>query len=153
MPVMHFYIEVDRPMGKVFQLITDLAHYKDWLPASKMYSEVINISDNPVRQGTTYIDKGKTFMMAGEVTEMHPPSHISFQQELRVRILFFSLLLKIQTQYTLVNIDRRTRVTRATTMKARGLLFALFGSRIAERVRRENERILEAMKTYLEAQN
>ena len=151
MAVMHFFIEVDQPMGKVFQLIIDLAHYKDWLPASKLYSETVNISDNPVKQGTTYIDKGRLLMMDGEVVEVHPPSHISFQQVVRFNVLFLSTLLRIEIQYTLVNINRRTRVTRATTVKTKSLLFSMFGSSFSKRLSRENERILDAMKTYLES--
>jgi uncharacterized protein YndB with AHSA1/START domain len=134
MSVMHSYIEVDQPTGKVFQLITDLVHYKGWLPASKLYSETVNISDNPVKQGTTYTDKGRSLMMEGEVAEMHPPSHISFQQLVRFNVLFLSTSLIIQIQYTLVNIERRTRVTRVTTVKTRSVLFSLFGSRFSKRV-------------------
>ena len=80
MPDIHVSVDIQRPPEAVFKLLADIAHYRDWLPPSKTYVETTDISDTPLRQGTTYVDKNTNGTMYGSVLEYQPYSRIVFQQ-------------------------------------------------------------------------
>ncbi len=142
MPKLNFRTEINSPMGRVFQLITDLKRYNQWLPASRLYTAVSDVSQEPVRLGTTYVDNGSVAMM-GEVTAFHPPAHITFSQT--------SPNVDLTIHYMLATIDKRTRVARDVDFQPKGMLTKLFAPLAMGRIRKENERVLQAMKTYLES--
>ena len=81
MPELHFSIEIYQPPEAVFALIADLANYGRWLAPSTTYAETVEISENPVRAGTTYRDVNTSNAMRGLVQECTPYSLIVFHQE------------------------------------------------------------------------
>lgn len=142
----HVTIDIDVPPEAVFDLIADIANYSRWLPPSKTYSEVANISDSPIRQGTTYLDKNSMTVLRGEITAHQRPAQIAFheataKQELDVTI-----------DYRLSSTADGTHLERTAAVKVTGLL-RLAQPILARRLTEENRRILSAMKTYLEAGN
>jgi uncharacterized protein YndB with AHSA1/START domain len=148
---MQFSIVINRPIDTVFSLITDLKNYGKWLPASNIYSEITQISDAEVKLGTTYIDNGISMVMQGEITEFYPPCHITFSQKNQFKLLMFNLGMNIQIRYTLETVENGTKVTRDFTLYVLGIL-KLMQPVLVGTIRKENERILQVMKTYLEAQ-
>lgn len=148
---MKFHIAVERSSETVFELIRNLNGYKSWLPASEVFMEIIDISDYPVKIGTTYVDKGSATKIHGEVTEMEPPKLIAFQQTMNFKRGMLSGSSTISVRYSLQEAGgRKTLVTRELKMRTTGV-FMVTRPVLAMVIRKENERILRHMKTYLEA--
>ncbi|HEX7975777.1 MAG TPA: SRPBCC family protein [Anaerolineales bacterium] len=144
MPDLHFSIEINRSPEAVFNSIADLANYRRWLPPSKTYAETIDISDLPIKAGTTYRDKNTTNIMLGEVRAYTPYSLIVFHQATE------KPSLDITIRYELSLAGSGTRLARTTTIATFGLL-RLIQPILVRRIRQENERTLQALKAYLES--
>lgn len=149
MPPRQFCIGIDSPIDRVFNLITDLKNYDKWLPPSNIFYEIKQISDNPVKLGTTYIDQGASTAMRGKIIELHPSTDVTFHQTTQFKMLLFNARMDIQIQYTLETVENKTRVTRDFTLNVQGIL-KLMQPVLVSTIRKENERILQAMKAYLE---
>ncbi len=148
---MKFHIGIKRSQATVFELISNLAGYKTWLPASELFVGTIEIADYPVRAGTTYVDKGPATTMRGEVTEMEPPRIIAFQQTTSFKRTFLRGGLTVSIRYILEGIGSgETLVTREVRMRTTGIL-TVMRPILVRAIRKENERILQCMKLYLEA--
>jgi uncharacterized protein YndB with AHSA1/START domain len=150
MPRLHFEISIRRSPETVFQLLSDLSGYRSWLPPSRLYSQTTAISDQPIKAGTTYSDKGPSLEMQGEVTEFEPLSHLAFRQSAQLEQAWFRGRLDIRIRYTLHPIENGTRVIRDCRISTYGML-TLLQPILLMAIRRENERILHRMKWYLEA--
>ncbi len=148
---MKFLIVVERSIETVFEQIRNLNGYKSWLPASGTFTEVVDISDYPVRVGTTYEDRGPATLMRGEVTEMEPPRLIAFRQVMDFKRGVFNGRLTVSVRYRLeVAGSAETLVTRELRMQTAGALIVMRPV-LATAIRKENERILQRMKVYLES--
>ncbi len=147
---MKFRIVVERSIETVFEHIRDLAGYKSWLPASVTFSQITDISEYPVQVGTTYVDRGPTSVMRGKVTEMEPPRLIAFQQAMNFKRGLLSGGLIISIRYTLEAAGNgETLITRELRIRTAGVLVALHPV-LAGVIGKEDERIMQRMKTYLE---
>lgn len=148
---MIFRIVVERSIETVFDHIRDLAGYKSWLPVSETFREVTDISSSLVRMGTTYVDRGPAAVMHGEVTEMEPPRLIAFQQEMHFKRGMLGGGLTIFIHYELeAHGNAETLITRELRMRTSGML-VMMRPVLAGAIRKENERILQCMKVYLES--
>lgn len=148
---MIFLIVIERSIETVFEQIRDLSGYKAWLPASRMFTEVMDISDYPVRVGTTYADKGPAAVMRGEVAEMEPPKLIAFRQVTDFKRGVLSGELTMSIRYSLEAVgSRETLVTRELGIQTTGLL-TVMQPVLAMAIRKEDERVLQRLKEYLEA--
>lgn len=151
MPKMRFQTVIQRQPETIYQLILDFPGYKAWLPASKVYGETALTSDYPVRVGTTYVDRGQASVMYGEVLALEPAKSIVFRQITDSHPgSIFTSSMDITVRYTLKPVAEGTQVTRDWRLRTRGLFFLLQGA-LLPAIRKENERILAAMKSYLEA--
>jgi hypothetical protein len=110
----------------------------------------MELSENPVKLGTKYVDRGKSSTMYGEVTVYQPPTAITFRQRTAIKVGVTLGSLTVTVQYTLKNVPSGTQVMRDTTVTTGGLLWPL-QSILVNRIRPENEHILQAMKHALEA--
>jgi carbon monoxide dehydrogenase subunit G len=144
---MDFTIDIARPIEPVFALIADLPNYQRWLPQSSLYNMTTQVSDNPIKLGTTYVDRSKQATLNGRITEYLPPHTVGFHQ--KTRLVLGSLIIDIR--YRLEALGAETRVHRTTTPHLSGLL-ALLGPMIVRSIRNENIRTLAMMKQYLESQ-
>jgi uncharacterized protein YndB with AHSA1/START domain len=145
MAEMQFTTVINRPAAEVFALIADLANYHTWLPPSNLFTQLPEISDNPVKLGTTYVDQG----LQGEVIEFQPPTRIAFRQGTQIKRLGLTFGLEVQSRYTLSPEEGSTRVVRDTQVKVGGML-KLLKPILVRQIRAENERILAMMKVWLE---
>lgn len=144
-------IAVERSIETVFEQIRDLSGYKSWLPASKMFTEVMDISDYPVRVGTTYADKGPAAVMRGQVIEMEPPKLIAFRQVMDFKRGVLSGESTMSIRYSLEAVgSRETLITRELRIETAGVLMVIRPV-LAMAIRKEDERVLQRMKEYLEA--
>lgn len=72
--------EIAAPPATVFALLADLSGYETWLPPSTAFHGTRNISDGPVRLGTTYSETDGFGTRNGIVTEFEQPRLLSFSQ-------------------------------------------------------------------------
>jgi len=151
MPQMHFTTTIKRPAEAVFNLIADLPNYNRWLSPSNLFAQTMQISDNPIKLGSTYLDQGPQSTMQGKITEFQPPTRLTFFQTTQFKLLIFPAGLDIEIQYVLENIDNGTRVNRNTTVNPKGIA-RLAQPILLNSIKAENERILRVMKAYLESQ-
>jgi uncharacterized protein YndB with AHSA1/START domain len=141
---------IKRSPETVFQLLADLVGYAAWLPPSSLYKETTNISEQPVRAGTTYLNKGQTYNMRGEVTEYEPYSRLSFHQSTFINQPGARGELDMHIRYMLTPKEEGTRVLRTCEIHTTDLL-SIFQPSVVESIREESERIVQRMKWYLEA--
>jgi uncharacterized protein YndB with AHSA1/START domain len=142
---MDFTIDIAAPIEQVFAVLADLPAYPQWLPASGLYNATTQVSDSPVRLGSTYVDQSKQVALYGRVTAYNPPETLAFHQETRVPLG----RLAIDIQYRLQTTPGGTRVFRSTRPHLFGPLAVLQGA-VVRSIRKENLRTLEMMKRYLE---
>lgn len=149
MPSLQFTVDINGPREMIFDLIADLAHYDRWLPGSKVFGGMAQVSSASPGIGTTYADGA----MRGSITEFNPPERITFEQSMPVKVLLLTGKLDTRVRYTLEAIGsdgQSTHVIREVTFNLHGVLKAmqplLFGT-----IRRESGRLLEMMKRYVES--
>jgi hypothetical protein len=106
----------------------------------------MQVSETPIRLGTTYVDRSKQGPLHGSVTELQPPHALAFHQETQSPLG----RLTIDIHYRLEALGATTRVYRTTTPQLSGAL-ALLRPLIVRSIRNENLRTLARMKQYLEA--
>jgi len=150
MPVLHFTTAINAPPQVVFDRIADFAHYSQWLPPSGMFKSVMEVSENPVRLDSTYVDKGTNSTMYGKVTVYHPPEKIAFHQVTQIKVLGLAVAgLEVTIAYQLTSWSGGTNLTRDVTVQASGML-KLIQARLLTGIAAESQRILAALKTGLE---
>jgi uncharacterized protein YndB with AHSA1/START domain len=144
MPDIHVSVDINRPPEAVFNALADIAHYRNWLPPSKTYIETTDISDMPIKLGTTYVDKNTTGSMDGHVDEFQPNSRIVFHQ------IGKKPNIEITAAYQLTPIPQGTHLERTTILVMSGI-FRLIQPIAVSRTRADNERTLATLKAYLES--
>ncbi len=150
MTTLHFETTINVPAHTIFELIADFVHYDRWLQGSGLYESVVELSENPVRLGTTYVDKGSGSVMHGQVTVFKPPEKISFHQRTHLKLLgFVPAGLDVTVAYTLSPAGVGTHVHRAVTVAVSGALRPVQKG-LVNRLSAESQRILDALKAHLE---
>ena len=150
MPVLHFTTAINASPQAVFDRIADFAHYDQWLPPSGMFKSVMEISENPFRLNSTYVDKGTNSTMYGTVTVYQPPEKIAFHQVTQIKVLGLAVAgLQVTIVYQLASGSSGTNLTRDVTVQASGVL-TLLQSRLLPGIAAESQRILAALKQSLE---
>jgi uncharacterized protein YndB with AHSA1/START domain len=152
MPDLHFTTLIEGPAETIFALIADLPHYDRWLPGSGSFGTITEIAPLPVGLGTTYVDAGPTGTRRGEVTEYDPPTRIAFRQPMELKGRFPGGTIDIHLRNTLEPGETATRVNRDLTFQVHGLL-KVAQPLVAREFRKENERVLSALKRYVEEES
>lgn len=149
MPALHFTAHINSSRETVFSLIADLAHYDRWLPGSRTFGGMAQVSPMPAGVGTTYADGP----MHGKITEYKPPERITFEQSMPIKMLLLTGKIDMRVVYTLEEIEtsgQSTHVMREVTFNLHGILRAA-QPLLAGTIRRESGRLLELMKRYMES--
>lgn len=146
MPTLQFTIAIESPRGTVFDLIADLAHYDRWLPGSKVFGGMTQVSSTPPGVGTTYADG----TMRGSITEFNAPERVTFEQSMPIKMLLLTGKLDVCVCYTLETVGQATQVKRDVTFDLRGIL-KMAQPLVAATIRRESGRLLQIMKRYVES--
>jgi uncharacterized protein YndB with AHSA1/START domain len=149
MTQLHFETTINCRPAVVFDLIADLKGYARWLNSSQLFEGLMEITENPVKLGTEYVDKGTGTTMRGRVIAYEMPARITFQQKKPIKIVLALGELTVTVQYTLLPAGEATHVARDTTVEGSGLL-KLIEPLLIKQISPENERILQVMKATLE---
>ena len=136
---------IARPPAAVFDALTRLGALRGRIGTSGTYAGTVEVSDDPVRQGSTYVDRTPIGRLRGEVVELESDRRIVFRQvtergDLDVRIT-----------YTLERVPSGTRLVRTGEITTRRWL-ALVHPIVAWTTRAENRRTLESLRASLEAE-
>ena len=151
MPSLRFTADMNGTRETIFDLIADLTHYDRWLPGSKVFAGMTQVSPASPGVGTTYADG----TMRGSITEFNPPEHIAFEQSMPIKALLLTGKLDMHVRYTLEATEsdgQATHVMREVTFHLHGILGAA-RPLLVSTIRRESGRMLEIMKRYVERGN
>jgi uncharacterized protein YndB with AHSA1/START domain len=151
MPDLHFTILINGSAETIFALLADLEHYDRWLPGSKAFGGITDITPLPIALGTTYIDAGPSGIRHGKVIEYNPPKRISFHQPMQIRQGPLRGTIDIHLYQTLEQVEQTTRVNRDLKLDIQGLL-KVVQPLVISSFRKENERMLQILKQYVERQ-
>jgi carbon monoxide dehydrogenase subunit G len=149
MPALHSTIHIDSPSETVFVLTADLPQYDRWLPRSRAFDAVTQVSHVPVGLGTTYVNTGPSGAIHGSITDYHLPARIAFRQSMRIKLLLFAGTLDMHIRYTLEPAGHATRVDKDVAFDTHGVLKAVQPI-IVTTIRWESKRLLQVMKRYVE---
>jgi hypothetical protein len=137
----------------IFDLIADMPNYGRWLPGSEAFGATTQVSPYPVRLGTTYLDAGPAGKRPGSVTRFDRPKSIAFHHNMLLKRWPLIANIDAHILYTIEPIDSITAVTRDIdlTIQIPGIM-KLAEPLVLSAFRKENVRLLPALKCYVEAQ-
>ena len=138
---------VERPIHLVFERISDVANYSEWVPErSGFFLENKITSEEPFGLGTTYMDKLKWGGRAyGEITRYEPPFNIRFEQ----KTVFGLPVFHSTVEYVLRPLQTSTEIVHRFEAKPYKV-FKLIEPVLSRLVRPERERTCGAIKHALE---
>ncbi|HEX6360800.1 SRPBCC domain-containing protein [Actinophytocola sp.] len=141
-------IEIDAPAERVFEALVDLPGYGRWLSDSTDYAGTTKISTDPVTVGTTYVERSRTGVRRGTVTELAAPTRVTFHQPMTMRPRLLGVI-DIRVTYTLSPVDGGVRVERVVTADLPWQLKPV-EPLVLSRFRRESRRTIDALKAFAE---
>jgi uncharacterized protein YndB with AHSA1/START domain len=141
-------ITIQRPVDAVFERLADLSGYGRWMHRRGLFRRCAQISEGPVRQGTTYFDATRMGTFVGEVTEFTSPSRLAFSETLR---WFGSPVSRARPEYTLVADGERTVVHHIAVGELFGA-FRLMKPAAALMAKVERRATLKSLKRSLESE-
>jgi len=112
---------VSKPIETVFELISDIPNYSNWVPAnSNFFIETKMTSNGAIGLGSTYTDRLRGFVTSyGEIVRYRPPYEI----ELLEKKTFFGIkLFEANFSYSLKTIEGDTEVSHEATASPCGVL-------------------------------
>ena len=137
----------------IFDLIANMPNYRRWLPGSRAFSGITQVTPYPVRLGTTYLDVGPVGERPGRVTEFDRPRHIGFHHTMFVTKGPLTAHINARIRYTFEPVEGGTFVTRRLDVAVHipGLL-KIADRLVVSAIHKENARLLPNLKRYIEAQ-
>jgi hypothetical protein len=137
----------------LFNLLSDMPNYGDWLPGSGQFGATTDIEPYPVQLGSRYHDgkpdqPGKDWW--GTVTGFQPPGSIDFHHTITVKQL--RATIDVHIHYSFEKQDGGARVSRWLVLDI-SMPIALRPLRrlITSSFDKENVRTIAAVKAYSEA--
>src|SRR5260370_9802779 len=148
MPSLRLTADINGTRETIFDLIADLAHYDRWLPGSRVFGGMTQVSPVSLGVGTTYADGP----MRGSITEFKPPERITFEQSMPVKALLLTGKLDVRVRYALEatgSDGQAAHVIPEVTFNILGILWAA-QPRVVTTIGGESERELRILKRILD---
>lgn len=76
---------IDRAPGEVFERLSNIDRYREWMTTEGLFRDSVQVSEGPVEEGTEFYDKSSLGKLRGTITEFDPPRRLAFSQVLRRR--------------------------------------------------------------------
>jgi uncharacterized protein YndB with AHSA1/START domain len=146
----HTSIEIQAPIQKVFAVVTDLSGYSNWLPQNSAYKDTTDVSDSPVKLGTTYSESGPSGVKTGEVVEFEEPSKVTFSQTLKLNPAWLGVNVGIKVAVTLREGSPGVTVVERDVEVGYPLAFKPFSMVLNKAFAAEGSRTMEEMKKHVE---
>ena len=93
--------DINAPAEKIFDAVTDLQSYSKWLPDSGSFKGTTEISETPVKLGTTYVESSPGGVRSGKVIEFERPSKVVFHQPMKLNPASGGHVIDIKVEVTL----------------------------------------------------
>jgi uncharacterized protein YndB with AHSA1/START domain len=136
-------ITIERPVGDVWAVLTDLESHARWRPALREFRQV---SDGPLRVGTRIREvlswRGREIVLADEVTVLDPERRLSISGGWEAAEFDLDLLLEPRPTGTAVTFD--------WTMRPKSLLMRVATPFLGRPMRRASIEELEGLEAYVE---
>lgn len=137
-------LAIGRPPTVVYDALTRLDRLRARIDTSSTYRGTVDVSDDPVRVGSTYVDRTPIGRFQGRVLELEPNRRVAFRQvttrnDLDIRITY---LLEPTTEGTLL-----VRTGEITTRRWLAPVHLI----VVWATRAENRRTMARLKATLEA--
>ena len=145
--------DVAAPPERLFQLLSDMPHYGDWLPGSGSFGATTDVEPYPVQLGSRYHDgkpdrPGRDWW--GSVIGFRPPGSIDFHHVISVRQV--RATVDVHIHYSFEADGGTTRVGRWLVLDiAMPMIFRPLRPFITSSFDRENLRTMAAVTAYAEA--
>lgn len=135
----------------IFALIIDLANYDKWLPQSAAFKGTTEISDNPIRVGTKYVERSPDGTRYGEVLSLDTAMrHVRFHQPLKIWPEFLGLQIDVIVDMKVVEKAKgESEVQREVVLTLPWIFGPLSGS-ITSQFEVEIRRIMKELKAHFE---
>lgn len=143
--------EIRAPAVDIFAAIIDLPGYNRWLPESSAFKGTTEVSTNPVRLGTTYIEPGPSGVRYGQVTEFEEPTKVTFHHPMTLKPLFLGITIDVTVSITIRQEGAVSHVDRVVSLDIPWLL-RLIQSVVIKAFQKESSRTLVTLKSYVETQ-
>ena len=137
-------LQIARPPAAVFEALTRLSALHRRIGMSATYAGTEDVSDDPVRVGSTYVDRTPIGRLRGEVLEVEADRRAVFRQATARGNL------DVWITYELEPSTSGTRLLRTGRITTRGWL-ALVHPIVVWATRRENRRTMHRLKASIEA--
>ena len=135
-------LDIARPPAAVFDALTRLGALRGRIGTSGTYAGTEEVSDDPVRVGSTYVDRTPIGRLHGEVLELEAGRRVVFRQATARRDL------DVRITYEMVRAANGTRLVRTGAITTRGWL-ALVHPIVVWTTRAENRRTMARLKASL----
>lgn len=137
---------IERPVDQVFERLTDLSRYADWMPRTGIFRSCSQTSDGPIGFGATFVDQGRMGTFRGSVTEFRRSSRVIFSETLS---WFGRPMVEANIEYELKPIPEGTALHHVGESRLHGP-FRLMRPMVAVIGRGERRRTVRALKESLE---
>jgi uncharacterized protein YndB with AHSA1/START domain len=137
--------DIGCPAEAIFDLIVDFDGQDRWLTKSSAFRGTENISENPVKLGSTYREPGPLGVRNGEVVEYERPFAVVFHQPMTFKLGLGTV--DVVMRYALTPGPASTHVRRVVTIAIPWPL-KLLQPVIVGSFRAESARTLVALKAY-----
>ena len=137
-------LAIGRPPAVVFDALTRLGQLGGRIESSSTYRGTVDVSDDPVRVGSTYVDRTPIGRLRGEVLALEEGRRVVFRQATARGDL------DVGITYDLEPTPDGTRLVRTGEITTRRWL-ALVHPVVVWTTRAENRRTMDRLKASLEA--
>jgi uncharacterized protein YndB with AHSA1/START domain len=144
----HLEAEIHADAEAVFDAIVDLRGYDHWLPVSKAFPGISEISPGPVGAGTTYVESGPRGVRHGTITEFERPTRVTFRQRMTMRPGLLGVI-GIESTYSLAPSGDSIRVRRVVRVTL-GWPLKLVRPLVLRQFRQEGRRTMLALQLACE---
>lgn len=143
------HAEIRASAVEVFAVIIDLPEYNRWLPESRAFKGTTEVSTNPVRLGTTYIERSPDGVRYGQVTEFEEPTKVTFHHPMTLKPHFLGITIDVTVSIAIRQEDAVSHVDRVVSIDIPASLW-LIQSVVIKAFRKESGRTLATLKSYVE---
>lgn len=137
---------IERPIDEVFARVSDVAHYDRWMSRRGIFRKSVQLDQDPVHQGTPYLDKGLMGTFHGDVAEFDSPRHILYREDLH---LFGRSVMEARLSYDLGPVPGGTAVHNVADSTLFGV-FRLMRPMVKLMGPGERRRTMDSLKRSLE---
>jgi len=139
--------EIHCPPEEVFDCLTDISNYSEWMPRSGLFVKSEQVSPGAPQEGARFYDWTKMGKFQGEIVEFDRPKKVSFRQKLQ----FFGVtVMESRPSYTLESSDKGPRVHHTGEAELFGP-FKVLDFRAKNMAWKERSRTVKALKKKLES--